>query len=38
MKASWRRFLTAKPHFFQVLGMAVANRRHICGQTISEIL
>jgi hypothetical protein len=28
MIKSWRRFLTAKPIFLNVFGMAVENRRH----------
>jgi hypothetical protein len=32
LKASWPRFLTAKSHFFQALGIAAANRSHIISE------
>jgi hypothetical protein len=30
---SWRQFLTAKPLFLDVFGMAVENRRHFFAAT-----
>jgi hypothetical protein len=32
---SWRRFLTAKPFFFNVFGIAVENHRHFFAATQS---